>query len=281
MIKRIYFFMLNKILLCSAFLFSVTALAERPDYFNDEIDKEYRAVLKHMDEMMPQTDLELAYLPSFYPFSIFDIHATKFKNDKDKQAFTNFNLGVLGSQFLNVKEQVGTKLPNLVICKKEKCTEQRLKLIRSFLDVSEAEILAFKNSQTLKLVQQSAPHVYRVNNTFYSPTQLISYTPSRYAGFVPSADYKILSPDAEPNLMELSADTQELRDLMVEYKVAAITKDEYDSVNVIFGGLSDNHWGVVLLDKYTIPKSGDRNAFGLEYDIIKPLSKTSFYYQTN
>ena len=273
--------MLNKILLCSAFLFSVTALAERPNYFNDEIDKEYRAVLKHMDEMMPQTDVELAYLPSFYPFSIFDIHATKFKNDKDKQAFTNFNLGVLGSQFLNVEEQVGTKLPNLVICKKDKCTEQRLKLIRSFLDVSEAQILAFKNSQNLKLIQQSAPHVYRVNNTFYSPTQLLSYTPSTYAGFVPSADYKTLSPDEAPSLMELSADSQKLRDLMVKFKVAAVTKDEYDNINVIFGGLSDNHWGVVLLDKYSIPREGDRNALGLEYEIVKPLSKTSFYYQTN
>ncbi|URQ92792.1 hypothetical protein [Pseudoalteromonas sp. SCSIO 43101] len=138
--------MLNKLLLCSALLFSVTALAERPDYFNDEIEQEYRAVLKHMDEIMPQTDEELAYLPSFYPFSIFDIHATKLKNDKDKQAFTNFNLGVLGSQFLNVEQQIGTKLPNLVICKKDKCTEQRLKLIQSFLAESEAQILAANSS---------------------------------------------------------------------------------------------------------------------------------------
>jgi hypothetical protein len=276
-----FFFMLNKILLCSALLFSVTALAERPDYFNDEIEQEYLAVLKHMDEMMPQTDVELAYLPSFYPFSIFDIHATKFKNDKDKQAFTNFNLGVLGSQYLNVEQQIGTKLPNLFICKKDQCTEQRLKLIRPFLDLSEEQILAFKNSQNLKLIQQSAPHVYRVNNTFYSPTQLLSYTPSTYAGFVPSADYKTLSPGEAPSLMELSADSQKLRDLMVKFKVAAVTKDEYDNINVIFGGLSDNHWGVVLLDKYSIPREGDRNALGLEYEIIKPLSKISFYYQTN
>ena len=68
---------------------------------------------------------------------------------------------------------------------------------------------------------------------------------------------------------------------MVKFKVAAVTKDEYDNINVIFGGLSDNHWGVVLLDKYSIPREGDRNALGLEYEIIKPLSKISFYYQTN
>ena len=276
-----FFFMLNKILLCSALLFSVTALAERPDYFNDEIEQEYLAVLKHMDEMMPQTDVELAYLPSFYPFSIFDIHATKFKNDKDKQAFTNFNLGVLGSQYLNVEQQIGTKLPNLFICKKDQCTEQRLKQISSFLAVSDEQILAFKNNISLNLVQLTAPNVYRVNNTFYSPTQLLSYTPSTYAGFVPSADYKTLSPGEAPSLMELSADSQKLRDLMVKFKVAAVTKDEYDNINVIFGGLSDNHWGVVLLDKYSIPREGDRNALGLEYEIIKPLSKTSFYYQTN
>ncbi len=273
--------MLNKMLLSGAFLFSVTAMADMPAYFNNEIDQEYRAVLKHMDEMMPQTDLELAYLPSFYPFSIFDIHATKLKNDKDKQAFTNFNLGVLGSQFLNVEPQVGTKLPNLVICKKDKCTEQRLKQISSFLAVSEEQILAFKNNISLNLVQLTAPNVYRINNTFYSPTQLLSYTPSKYAGFVPSADYKILSPDTASSLMELSADSQKLRDLMIKHKVAAVTKDKNDCVNVIFGGLSDNHWGVVLLDKSNIPRKGDRNAIGLEYDVIKPLSETSFYYQTN
>lgn len=65
---------------------------------------------------------------------------------------------------------------------------------------------------------------------------------------------------------------------MVEYKVVVIIKDEYDSVNVIFGGFSDNYWGVVFLDKYIIFKSGDRNVFGLEYDIIKLFFKISFYY---
>ena len=34
-------------------------------------------------------------------------------------------------------------------------------------------------------------------------------------------------------------------------------------------------------DQYSIPREGDRNALGLEYEIIKPLSKISFYYQTN
>lgn len=52
LIKRIYFFMLNKILFCSVFLFFVIVLVERLDYFNDEIDKEYCVVLKYMDEMM-------------------------------------------------------------------------------------------------------------------------------------------------------------------------------------------------------------------------------------
>ena len=39
--------MLNKMLLSGAFLFSVTAMADMPAYFNNEIDQEYEHLLIH------------------------------------------------------------------------------------------------------------------------------------------------------------------------------------------------------------------------------------------
>ena len=64
-----------------------------PPYFNEDIEAEYRAFLKHAGDILPRSDLHLAYLPLFYPFSFLDISTSKFKSDNDKQAFSNFNLG--------------------------------------------------------------------------------------------------------------------------------------------------------------------------------------------
>ena len=139
----------------------------------------------------------------------------------------------------------------------------------------------FLENESLFIIQQTAANVYRVNNTFFSPTQLITYYPSKKAGFTPSGDFKISKPVDEPNLMNLSSSTQELRNVMAKYKVAAITRENKDTVNVIFGGIGDNHWGVVLNYKYDFPNSGDYNHIGLEYDTIQKISDESFYYQTN
>ncbi|WP_254844965.1 hypothetical protein [Pseudoalteromonas sp. SK18] len=273
--------MIRKLLLTCSFLFSSTVVANAPSYFNKEIDSEYRALIQHVKEMMPETNLQLAYLPSFYPYSLLDIRPTKFKSDKDKQAFANFNFGVFGRALLNINKGQLSSLPNISICKEMKCENERIVLIKKFVKESDKEIKSLLENKGLFIIQQTTPHVYRVNNTFFSPTQLITYYPSKKAGFVPSGDYKVSTPDDEQDLMNLSSSTQALRDVMAKYKVAAITKENKAAVNVIFGGIGDNHWGVVFNHKYDFPSSGEYNDIGLEYDIIQKISDESFYYQTN
>ena len=80
-------------------MFSSFAIANAPTYFNKEIENEYRALVVHMRDMLPETKQQLVYLPSFYPFSLLDIRPTKLESDEDKQDFANFNFGVLGSAF--------------------------------------------------------------------------------------------------------------------------------------------------------------------------------------
>ncbi len=273
--------MFKKLIFTCSFLFSSIAFANAPSYFDKEIDNEYRALIRHVKEMLPETKLQLAYLPSFYPYSLLDIHPTKFKNNKDKRAFVNFNFGVFGSALLNINKRELTSLPGISICKEVKCENERILLIKEFVKESAKEIESFIDNNNFFILQQTAPHVYRVNNTFFSPTQLITYYPSKQAGFIPSGDYKISKPEDEKKLMNLSSVSQALRKLMTKYKVAAITKENKDTLNVIFGGMGDNHWGIVLNHKHDFPNSGDYSNIGLEYDIVKKISDVSFYYQTN
>ncbi len=273
--------MIKKILSTCILLFATSAVTATPTFFTKEIDNEYRALIKHVNMMLPETNKQLLYLPSFYPFSLLDVRPTKFHSNKDKQSFANFNFGVFGTALLNVNEKQLNNLPNFSICKKSKCQNERIKLIKEFLKDAAQDIDLLIKSNDLYIVQQTTPSVYRINNTFYSPTQLITYYPSDKAGFVPSADYQLVKPNEAPQMMALSKITGPLRAVMSKHDVAAITKIDEESVNVIFGGISDNHWGVVLYHKATVPSSGDYNHLGLEYDIVKQISHNSFYYQTN
>lgn len=273
--------MFRAFLLCCILISANSAYGNTPPYFTEDIDLEYRKLLKHANEMLPKTDKQLAYLPSFFPFSLLDIHPTNFVNNNDKQAFANFNFGVLGSRFLNISEKQLSNLPSISICKKQKCTKERIELINQFLVDSKSELEMLRQNTNLYIVQQTAPHIFRVNNTFYSPTQLITYYPTKQAGFIPSGDYKLSKPEDAPNLLALSEVTKALREIMAKYNVAAIAKANEESINIIFGGISDNHWGVVINHKSNIPNSGDYNHIGLEYNIVRKVSDSSFYYQTN
>jgi hypothetical protein len=150
-----------------------------------------------------------------------------------------------------------------------------------FRNQEQWQALILRRNKNLYTVQQTAPHVFRINNTFYTPTQLITYYPSKQAGFIPSGDYKLSKPDEAPKILALSEVTKDLREVMAKYNVAAITKVNEESLNIIFGGIGDNHWGIVINHKSTIPTSGDYSHIGLEYDIVQKVSGNSFYYQTN
>ncbi len=251
-------------------MFSTTAYAGAPVYFTNEVDKKYRALIKHVREMLPSTERQLAYLPSFYPFSLLDVRPTKL-NKKHLRDFSNFNFGVFGRALLNIDKKQLSNLPSIAICKEQKCKNDRIARIEQFLKDSAEEIKGISKSDSLLIVQQTTPNVYRINNTFFSPTQLITYYPSKHAGFAPSGNYKISTPEQSPDMMVLAQASQKLRSIMAKHNVAAITKAADNSINVIFGGLGDNHWGVVLYSKATTPNSGDYNHIGLEYDIVQKI----------
>lgn len=273
---------LLKIFFFICVLLSPTVHADAPNYFTKEIDNEYRTFIKHIREMLPKTDLPLAYLPSFEPFNLLDVRPLKFGDNKDKQDFANFNFGVFGAALLNINKKQLSNLPSGSICKKNKCKTERLKVIDAFLLDASLQLKKLHKNKEIFIVQQTAHHVYRVNNTFYSPTTLITYFPSEHAGFVPSGNFEVTSKLADaPKLMALSASSNKLRAIMGEHKVAAIAKIDEVSTNVIFGGIGDNHWGVVIEHYAELPKAGVYNHIGLEYDIVEELSETSFYYQTN
>ena len=273
--------MIRTFLLCCTLINVTSAYGNMPSYFNEDIDSEYRELLKHADKMLPQANKQLAYLPLFYPYSLLDVRPTNFVNNNDKQDFANFNFGVLGSRFLNISKNQLSNLPSISICKKKKCKKDRIELIKQFLVDSKSEVEMFRQNKNLYIVQQTAQHVFRINNTFYSPTQLITYFPSKQAGFIPSGDYKLAKPDEATKMLVLSEVTKALREVMAKYKVAAIAKVSEESINVIFGGISDNHWGIVINHNSTIPMSGDYSHTGLEYDIVQKVSDSSYYYQTN
>jgi hypothetical protein len=263
-------------------LLSSTVRADIPNYFTKEIDNEYRNFIKHIRGVLPKTDLPLAYLPSLEPFNLLDVRPLKFKNDKNKQSFANFNFGVFGRALLNINEKQLSHLPSVSICKNNKCKTERLKVIRTFLLDASSQLRQLNENKDIFIVQQTGPQVYRVNNTFYSPATLITYFPSEHAGFVPSGNFEVTSKLADaPKLVALSTSSNTLRTIMEEHKVAAIAKIDETSTNIIFGGLGDNHWGVVIEHYSALPKIGAYNNIGLEYDTIEKLSANSFYYQTN
>ena len=269
------------VLLAVIIFCSFPVAAKPPEYFNNDIDQEYRELLSHLNSMLPQTDIPLAYLASFEPFGLLDVRPLNFTN-KDKQAFANFNFGVLGSRFLNISKQQLSVLPGIAICKQDGCQSERIDTINAFLKDAEHAIKQININSAIFIVQQTTPDVFRINNTFYSPTTLITYFPSEHAGFVPSNNVEIISNlDDAPNLIALATSTNELREKMGKHGVAAITKINDGSINIIFGGLADNHWGVEINHDGNLPHSGDYNHLGLKYDIVKPISDHRFYYQTN
>lgn len=68
---------------------------------------------------------------------------------------------------------------------------------------------------------------------------------------------------------------------MNKHHVAAITKTPNQSINIIFGWIADNHWGVVINHHGKLPKKQERNHLGLKFDAVRILSQSKFYYQTN
>lgn len=229
---------------CVIVMVIVTSLsfATPPDFFDEEIDQEYRAFISHIRDTLPETDVPLLYLQALGPYNLLDVRPTKIMSLAQKQSFTNFNYGVFGGMLLNIPNEFLMNVSGSFICKEEACTDERVNRIYDFLDDAEKELASYRQNQQVTILQQSADYVYRINDTFYTPTQLITYSSSKNAGFIPSAQYTKAKPIEAPDKMAMVADVRELLTKMTKHYVAAVVK-EGNYLNIVFGGVADNHWG--------------------------------------
>jgi hypothetical protein len=264
---------------------SASALAQVPDYFSAEGNKEYLAVVRAMESTLPEKDKGEAagYMMLLQPYGLLDIHPTKFNSVDSKQQFANFNLGLMAMAILKLGENQTKNLAALTICADAVCRNKRIGAIEAFLGNSEEHADVFDNYPDLDVVQQLSEQLYRINNAFIAPAETMVYEPSEEAGFVPSASpTKHASLDELPDIQTYSEATEQLRATMNRYKVNAIARLEDGAINIIFQGFADNHWGVVFNGEgVAVPEPGDINNLGYEYYDVEKISANAFYYQTN
>lgn len=69
---------------------------------------------------------------------------------------------------------------------------------------------------------------------------------------------------------------------MAKHHVVAMVKESDGVINIIFEGISNNHWGVKLSDNSDVkPVKGQPNALGYPYDDVIAITPTVIDYQTN
>ncbi|WP_133309576.1 hypothetical protein [Parashewanella spongiae] len=140
----------------------------------------------------------------------------------------------------------------------------------------------FNNNSDIKIVQRLDDSVYRINNAFFTPTVIIQFEPSDVAGFVPSAKATNITNLSTQPYANHTKQTNDLRNLMKQFSIIAIVKESNSLTNVIFGGISNNHWGIKISHKVNEqPRIGGTNSLGFKYDDVVKLSNTLYYYQTN
>lgn len=232
-----------------------------PDYFSEQADQEYRATLEHLQDLMPRGGHPMALAGLGSPFNILDVHGTKLPSLKARSEFANFNLGVMSGVIFRAPDTLAVALPNRVLCHQSSCKKPRLDSINAFLTEKQQALKFFKQHNDIQLIQRSDDVVFRVNNSFFTPAGAIEYTPSRHAGFIPSAQYTKHTPvDVSPRHVSYAKRSESIRQLMAKYHIKAIVRQDANGIDVIFDGISDNHWGVKIIGKGTAkPEIDDRN----------------------
>lgn len=254
-----------------------------PTFFNEKSNNEYLATIDHFRELLPDNGpLDFIMLIAA-PYGLLDIQATHFSKPEDKNKFSNFNLGVVASSIFNTRGDITQKLPGLVLCHKDKCRNNRLNSIKGLSEEIAKVDLFFQENPGINIIKPTSEYVYRINNAFFTPGGILLYQPSAEAGFIPSANVKrhnntLLLPQYQ-TYIENSA---HIRDLILNNKIITIVRESDSLTNVIFGGISNNHWGVkVTTEPNDIPVKGHRNSLGYQYDDVIKVSSTMYYYQTN
>ncbi|MDN3377049.1 MULTISPECIES: hypothetical protein [unclassified Pseudoalteromonas] len=267
-------------------LFSVSVWANEggvPAFFNSESNKEYLALIEHFVDVLPKNGNPefLSVLAS--PYGLLDVQATKFSDDLDKNSFSNFNMGVMGSAIFDAKQSYTTDLPNRVLCHQNSCRKPRLAYARELITHINTIEAFFTENPTINLVSVLDQYVYRVNNAFYTPDSVIDYKPSAEAGFVPSADFKqYFSAIERIPYYKIEEQTLAIRQLMLKTGMSVIHRSEDSLLRIIVSGISNNQWGVAYsANSRYVPVIGERNLQGFEYDDVVKLADNTFYYQTN
>lgn len=254
-----------------------------PTFFNETSNKEYLATIDHFRELLPKNGpLEFITLIAA-PYGLLDIQATNFNSLEDKNKFSNFNLGVMANAIFNTGGEISTKLPALVLCHKDKCRHDRLNSIRALSEEIKKIHLFFQENPDITILKPTTKYVYRINNAFFTPPEILLYQPSAEAGFIPSANVKRYK-DTQllPNYQRYIKDSSHIRDVILNTKIMTVVRESDSLTNVIFAGISNNHWGVkVTTKKSEIPVLGKRNALGYQYDDVIKISANTYYYQTN
>ena len=254
-----------------------------PSFLSVDTDKEYIATIDSLRSLLPKNGDPEILMGLASPFSVLDVQPTKFNSLTDKNKFANFNLGVMGQAIFKAKEQFLIDLPNRVLCQNSICRKNRLAHINQFINEQFKVSEFFHQNADILILQRTTDDVYRINNAFYTPAGIIQYQPSAIAGFVPSANWSEHKSNEElTSCNTCSARSIAVRKVMAQYNIAAIVRETNMGVNVIFGGISNNHWGVMVIEQSADkPKVGQRNTLGFEYEDVIELAPKAYYYQTN
>ncbi|GAA0790434.1 MULTISPECIES: hypothetical protein [Pseudomonadati] len=254
-----------------------------PSFLSVDTDKEYIATIDTLRSLLPKNGDPEILMGLASPYSLLDIQPTKFTSLIDKNQFTNFNLGVMGQAIFKAREQFVVGLPNRVLCQNSTCRKMRMTVINQFMKEQAKVGEFFNQNEDILIVQRTTDDVYRINNDFYTPSGIIQYQPSAVAGFVPSANWSEYKSTEELTSCNTCSDRSiAVRNIMAQYNVAAIVRETNIGVNVIFGGISNNHWGVMVIEQSADkPKVGQRNTLGFEYEDVIELTPKAYYYQTN
>jgi hypothetical protein len=270
-------------LLCPLLVPIVTSANNLPNFLTADSDKEYRATINHLRGLLPKNGIAEILPGLASPYGVLDVHPTKFTSAEDKNDFANFNLGVMSHAIFKADPQFVTSLPNRVLCNEKSCRDQRVKAINILLIEQDVINSFFKDNVDITIVQRSDDNVFRVNNAFFTPAGIIQYQPSAVAGFVPSADATYFKNVTNIEACDLcSSRSAKVRDIMAKHHIAAMVKESDGVINIIFDGISNNHWGVKLSDNSDVkPVKGQPNALGYRYDDVIAITPTVIYYQTN